>query len=609
MSTYAFESMSPGQATSFAVGDNLILTSRLATSTNVSVTFTGADVTITSEGRSLTFGAAFTERVHSIRPSGENLIVIGSRGDDVITGLSRSGLQSVDGDVLFGGAGNDTLDGDLGADTLNGGAGADMFIVRNGGGDVITDFSADDRLFFIASAISAGQYVEGTAATDSAAASFANAEVLAGRAKIVAVQVGADVQVLVSTTILPGSLSNGLTRTILKGTSLDKIDFSQLSFGASYTGAAPPAAPPPVDTASPEILPTTAAPRAPGPLAIQPAVGATGTITGDIDLLHFGDLKDTQFTEINDARFRLAEPGINFLLEGSVLAYDTHQVLIDGVINYVSFRNTAGAEVALNTSMGNGIRGTAYGYWVANDANTEAFGTLLRGSDTITGSAGADRIRTFDGPDLVSGGGGGDTIFGGGGSDVIRAGDTATAGTGSTYLRGDDGNDWIQGGSGFDDINGNAGWDVGTGGDGDDWVVGGKDPDLLFGDAGNDLVYGNLGTDTCDGGAGDDIVRGGQDNDVVRGWSGADFLSGDKGDDTVTGGSGADLFHFFEGAGMDRVTDFHIGEGDRVQLAPGTRYTVAQVGPDVVITTATGDQMVLEGVYLTTLGNGWIFGA
>jgi serralysin len=46
-----------------------------------------------------------------------------------------------------------------------------------------------------------------------------------------------------------------------------------------------------------------------------------------------------------------------------------------------------------------------------------------------------------------------------------------------------------------------------------------------------------------------------------------------------------------------------------VQVDPGTTYTVSQVGADTVIDMGNGDQMILVGVNLSTLGSGWIFGA
>ncbi|MET0271999.1 MAG: calcium-binding protein, partial [Phenylobacterium sp.] len=59
----------------------------------------------------------------------------------------------------------------------------------------------------------------------------------------------------------------------------------------------------------------------------------------------------------------------------------------------------------------------------------------------------------------------------------------------------------------------------------------------------------------------------------------------------------------------DRITDFNRAEGDRIQLDPGTTYTMAQVGADTVLTLAGGGQMILVGVTATSLAGDWIFGA
>lgn len=216
------------------------------------------------------------------------------------------------------------------------------------------------------------------------------------------------------------------------------------------------------------------------------------------------------------------------------------------------------------------------------------------GSDTINGNASANEL---------SGNAGADTIFAGAGADTIDGG------SGASYLRGEDGDDSIVGGAAFDDINGNMGSDTASGGGGDDWVVGGKDNDRLFGDAGADLVYGNLGNDTLDGGSGADIIRGGQGNDILTGGDGVDFVSGDLGSDTMTGGAGADIFHSFTGSGLDRILDFSVAEGDRLQLDPGNAFTVSQVGDDTVVSLGPGDQVILVGVQMSSLPTGWIFGA
>jgi Ca2+-binding RTX toxin-like protein len=253
------------------------------------------------------------------------------------------------------------------------------------------------------------------------------------------------------------------------------------------------------------------------------------------------------------------------------------------------------------------------GRWYLDQLDLAFFRDI--GLTTVTtpiADTGGSRFTGFAANDTLSGGAGADTLSGGSGNDTLggKAGDDRIdGGSGTNYLRGDEGNDSITGGSGFDDINGNAGNDTCVSGGGDDWVVGGKDNDSLVGSAGQNLVYGNLGNDTCDGGDGNDIVRGGQDNDSLNGGAGDDYVSGDKGSDTMTGGAGADSFHTFGDAGIDRVLDFSLTQGDRVQLDPGTQFTVSQVGADTVIDMTGGGQMVLVGVQMSALTPGWIFGA
>jgi Ca2+-binding RTX toxin-like protein len=237
------------------------------------------------------------------------------------------------------------------------------------------------------------------------------------------------------------------------------------------------------------------------------------------------------------------------------------------------------------------------------EAQSTSAGDTLSGFENASGSVFGDTLNGSAGANVLSGGAGGDSISARAGNDTIDGGD------GQNYLRGDEGDDSIAGGSGFDDANGNMGNDTIHGNGGDDYSVGGKDNDLLFGDAGDDIVWGNLGNDTLDGGDGNDQVRGGQGDDSLAGGAGNDFISGDRGNDTETGGTGADIFHGSQDAGVDRVLDFHLSEGDRVQLDPGTTFTVSQVGADTIIDMGSGNQMILVGVSMATLTGNWIFGA
>lgn len=245
---------------------------------------------------------------------------------------------------------------------------------------------------------------------------------------------------------------------------------------------------------------------------------------------------------------------------------------------------------------------TAYSLTIGGPDGDRVDGSTANTGFSADGGGGADSMTGGRGDDQLAGGEGDDTVSGGGADDMIRES------AGSNLLRGDDGNDTIIGGSGFDTISGNQGNDVIDGGaGGGDWLVGGQGDDLITSHAGNDLFAGNLGADTLTGGAGEETIRGGQGDDVLQGGSGNDWLSGDRGSDTITGGAGADVFHTFAGAGQDLVTDFHASEGDRVQVDPGTAYSLRQAGPDAVIDLGGGDQMLLANVQLSSLPAGWIF--
>jgi hypothetical protein len=114
-------------------------------------------------------------------------------------------------------------------------------------------------------------------------------------------------------------------------------------------------------------------------------------------------------------------------------------------------------------------------------------------------------------------------------------------------------------------------------------------------------LKGTQGNDTLIGGPGDETIRGGRGDDQIHGGPGDDWLSGDRGNDTLWGGPGADTFHSFAQAGVDRVMDFSVAEGDRVLLDPGTPYTIRQQGADTIIDMGGGAQVILVGVKATSL--------
>ncbi len=219
----------------------------------------------------------------------------------------------------------------------------------------------------------------------------------------------------------------------------------------------------------------------------------------------------------------------------------------------------------------------------------------------VTSDDGRTTLR-YTGP-LVAGGSGGG---GGGGDDVnpvaspsaglpsippdsplknpaaIFAGDagnnTFAGGDGSELFLGADGNDNLSGGAGDDDIRGNAGDDVISGGDGADYIRGGQ---------GNDFINGNKGNDRIFGDKGDDIIYGGR---------GSDTINGNAGNDQLWGGLGAD--HFVASKGNDKIFDFSLSDGDKVNIVMDQPFTLLQVGIDLVIRREQGD-LTLVGINLS----------
>ncbi|MDP3747300.1 MAG: Ig-like domain-containing protein [Phenylobacterium sp.] len=261
----------------------------------------------------------------------------------------------------------------------------------------------------------------------------------------------------------------------------------------------------------------------------------------------------------------------------------TPTAAITDTTNLITLDNTGVADAAGNAGTG------------TTDSNNYAIDTTVAPPPPQPGTPteAADIITVPDNGGSVSAGGGDDQVTGGLSNDFVQGNvgaDTLSGGAGSDTVLGGRDNDLVQGNVGSDTVYGDLG---------DDIVRGGKDGDLVQGNAGADLVFGDLGNDS---------VRGGQGDDQVFGGGGDDFISGDLGNDTVSGGDGADLFHIFGEAGLDLVIDFDAAEGDRVLLDAGAEYSVAQVGGDTVVTLTGGGRMVLQGVQLSTLTDGWILG-
>jgi len=215
------------------------------------------------------------------------------------------------------------------------------------------------------------------------------------------------------------------------------------------------------------------------------------------------------------------------------------------------------------------------------------------GSDTLIGGSGRDTLDGGGGSDFLNGGEGDNSLDGGNGNDTLIGGnsrDTLIGGGGNDFLNGGEGENTLDGGDGRDTLIGGNSRDTFTGGDGNDFLDGGGGEDSLDGGEGNDTLLGGQGQDTLtggngndslDGGEGDDRLYGDAGNDTLTGGNGQDWLVGGDGDDVLsggfgndqlTGGLGMDTFVLTAGENQDMITDFSLGEGDKLGLTNGVTF-------------------------------------
>lgn len=201
---------------------------------------------------------------------------------------------------------------------------------------------------------------------------------------------------------------------------------------------------------------------------------------------------------------------------------------------------------------------------------------------------------------------------GNGGTDVamvtVAVGVNLNGTNNNDNLNGTSGNDIINGLNAQDTISGNAGNDclVGDNGDdklyggtGNDKLYGGNGQDTLYGDADNDRLEGDNGDDKLYGGDGNDSLIGGNGQDLLVGGAGNDFLDGDKGDDNLTGGTGSDIFVLEKAAGRETITDFSLGQGDKIGLSGLSFNQLSFSGNQISLGNQT--LAVLSGFNTTTL--------
>ncbi|WP_428258865.1 calcium-binding protein [Enterovibrio norvegicus] len=196
-----------------------------------------------------------------------------------------------------------------------------------------------------------------------------------------------------------------------------------------------------------------------------------------------------------------------------------------------------------------------------------------KGEDDLYGGAGNDHLIGGDGEDYLFGDDGDDRIYGGAEYDRVNGGD------GEDTLYGGDGKDSLDGGKHADTLYGDGG---------DDRLEGGHGSDTLYGGEGNDILSANTYhtqySSRVDTDSHLDVLYGGNGDDTLVA-SGSDKLYGEAGDDTflrrngdndLYGGAGNDTF-IIQGINenFDKprfTTDVWGGEGSdsyQIKFLPG----------------------------------------
>ena len=139
-----------------------------------------------------------------------------------------------------------------------------------------------------------------------------------------------------------------------------------------------------------------------------------------------------------------------------------------------------------------------------------------------------------------------------------------------------------------------------TGTAGNDVIYGLNAQDIISGLGGDDLLDGGNGDDQLYGGDGKDTLLGGNGQDKLWGDAGDDILNGGQGVDTLTGGLGSDTFVLGNNFGRETISDFSLGQGDKIGLLGGLTFNQLTLSGNQI---RLGDQVlaVVTGFDTNTL--------
>ncbi len=494
--------------------------------------------------------------------------IIGTAFVDTITGSTAANvLEGREGnDTLNGGAGNDTLYGGDGDDTLDGGADADT-IYGGDGDDILIGGAGVDVLD------GGNNTAVGDTVSYAAAAGAVNVNLTTG--VVSADGFGTTDTVTNIENIIGGTGTNTMRGTagnnVMTGGSGTDNFFGSLG-DDTYTGNAG------TNTLSyAELASGNIDVRWDGVAnTVVKSAGGTDTFTG-IQTIN-GSTAATDTLTLLVAGLTVQSSGAFFSpnalatligvenVEGSAgtdiifaMTTGTNNNVINGnagddtiyggngnhTLNGGSGSETLGDLLAFtgstNTTLNLATSTATFGIYTNTFSNFERY-QLGNGTNTITGSAGADGLVTGGtGADTFNASAGIDSFNGGAGTDTYNF-STATGAINVNLTLGanqiiDDGFGSTETVTSVENVTGSNFNDIITGTTGANTISGGDGDDIINGDAGADTLNGGNGIDTIDGGADNDTIDGGAGNDIINGGSGDDSIVGGTGDDTIDGGT------------------------------------------------------------------------
>jgi Ca2+-binding RTX toxin-like protein len=519
-------------------------------------------------------------------------------GDHLYGGNGDDTINALDGDdYVEGGLGDDLVDGGKGFDTLRGGQGADV-LTGGEGNDILAGGSgADTYLFSGATGLdivrdSDGQ---GSVLVDSsplsAARKLAQDTWRSDDGTITYVRVGGNLVVRPSASSgsngvitveqwKPGELgivlsdepatepdpANTLLGDFAKATNADGTAFILGSDGQYVPAGLQPAA---------KDLMTGSS----GPDWIEGLAGDDALLGMDgNDLIDGGDGNDVLMGGLGTDRI-VGGAGRDLIFGSST-----------GALQYPTSTNYQLVESSYPIVLGEGFN------WRLSSPGPDADG-FQHGFISATVSR---DTQPGDQANVIDSGSGDDIVYAGSGNDVVHTGsddDQVSGLAGDDVLFGDDGNDRIYGDG--PTTAGAAESIVYTPAaqHGNDVLIGGAGRDLMIGQGGNDVLYGGADDDVLYGDdrvdmslAGDDYVDGGDGNDALYAGAGDDILVGGAGDDTLHGGAGRDIYVFNRGDGIDVIDD--SGRDSVLRLGPGVTSDDVTLGlGSMLINLGGGDQI------------------